>query len=160
VVAVIAELLGIALPSAPGGAPPVVPLLGVAPSAPLPSPLAPPVRVAPVAAPPAPTTTGPSPSPEIPPWAAAAGADRYGPWAAIDVEGVVQRMRWIAPGRFLMGSPADEPDRFPDEGPQHEVTLSHGYWMADTPVTQALYLAVMGEQPEPLHQPRPTWAAQ
>ncbi len=30
---------------------------------------------------------------------------------------------------------------------QHEVVLTRGYWLFDTPVTQALWQAVMGENP-------------
>jgi formylglycine-generating enzyme required for sulfatase activity len=84
---------------------------------------------------------------DAPPWAAAAGADQHGRWADIDVDGVTQRMRWIEPGRFLMGTPAAKRVRDPGEHPEHEVRLSRGYWLGDTPVTQALYLAVMGENP-------------
>lgn len=64
----------------------------------------------------------------------------------IDVDGVTQRFRWIEPGHFLMGSPADEPDRYNDEA-QHEVTLSRGYWLADTACTKAFWQAVMGYNP-------------
>ena len=60
--------------------------------------------------------------------------------------GISQRMRWIPPGRFTMGSPLTEPDRQPDEQP-HSVTLSQGYWLADTACTQALWAAVMGKNP-------------
>src|SRR4030095_16799264 len=60
---------------------------------------------------------------------------------------VEQRMRWIPPGAFLMGSPASELGRWPDEGPQHEVILTRGYWLGETPVTQALWVAVMGKNP-------------
>ncbi|MFO0810633.1 MAG: SUMF1/EgtB/PvdO family nonheme iron enzyme [Gemmataceae bacterium] len=35
----------------------------------------------------------------------------------------------IPAGTFLMGSPATEPDRTPDEGPQHEVKV-HAFWMS------------------------------
>ena len=84
-------------------------------------------------------------------WADAMGRDRFGLWAEFVIEGkegpVRQRMRWIPPGRFLMGSPEDEPGRFRDEGPQHPVTISQGFWMFATPVTQALWLAVMEENP-------------
>jgi formylglycine-generating enzyme required for sulfatase activity len=84
----------------------------------------------------------------IPPsWASGWGEDRYGVWVEITVEEVTQRLRWIAPGEFLMGSPEDEPGRFEDEGPQHRVTLSQGFWLFDTPCTQALWEAVMGENP-------------
>jgi formylglycine-generating enzyme required for sulfatase activity len=84
---------------------------------------------------------------DCPTWAVASGRDQYGLWAAIEVEGVHQHMRWIPPGTFLMGSPETELGRWDDEGPQHEVTLTRGYWLGETPVTQALWVAVMGENP-------------
>jgi len=77
-------------------------------------------------------------------WATAWGEDRYGYWQAFEVRGVSQVMRWIVPGTFLMGSPEDELERDGDET-QHQVTLSKGYWLADTACTQALWVAVMGE---------------
>jgi formylglycine-generating enzyme required for sulfatase activity len=80
------------------------------------------------------------------PWASAVGRDRYGLWSEFTYEGVLQRLRWCPPGRFLMGSPADEPGRYDDEGPQTEITLAEGFWLFDTPVTQALYEAVTGEK--------------
>ncbi len=46
----------------------------------------------------------------------------------------------IPGGKFLMGSPENEPLRKPDEGPQHKVTLSR-YWIAKTEVTWDEYLA-------------------
>ena len=36
---------------------------------------------------------------------------------------------------------------FRDERPQHEVTLSEGFWLADTECTQAVYKAVTGVNP-------------
>ena len=45
-----------------------------------------------------------------------------------------------------MGSPKAEEGRF-DREAQHPVTLTHDYWMADTPVTQAQYMTVMGNNP-------------
>ncbi|MCB1734164.1 MAG: formylglycine-generating enzyme family protein [Gammaproteobacteria bacterium] len=80
-----------------------------------------------------------------PEWASGWGEDRFGPWVEIEVDGVVQRLRWIPQGRFMMGSPDDEPGRFNQEGPRHEVTLARGFWLFDTPVTQALWHMVMGE---------------
>jgi formylglycine-generating enzyme required for sulfatase activity len=64
----------------------------------------------------------------------------------IVIFGVVQRMRWIPAGTFLMGSPSGEPERFGDET-QHEVTLTQGFWLADTACTQELWEAVMGSNP-------------
>jgi formylglycine-generating enzyme required for sulfatase activity len=46
-----------------------------------------------------------------------------------------------------MGSPDDEAERHSDEGPRHRVRLTAGYWLADTACTQALWQAVMGNNP-------------
>lgn len=84
----------------------------------------------------------------IPPvWASAWGEDPHGVFVEFRVGDVDQRMRWIPPGTFRMGSPADEPGRDEDEGPQHLVTLTGGFWLADTPCTQELWQAVMGDNP-------------
>jgi formylglycine-generating enzyme required for sulfatase activity len=48
-----------------------------------------------------------------------------------------------------MGSPDDEPGRWDDEGPRHWVTLTRGYWMMDTPCTQALWEAVLTDEENP-----------
>ncbi|MBM5817491.1 MAG: hypothetical protein FJ083_13175 [Cyanobacteria bacterium K_Offshore_surface_m2_239] len=47
----------------------------------------------------------------------------------------------IPAGSFLMGSPPDEPERYDDEGPQHEVTLE-SFFMIQTPITQAQWRQV------------------
>ena len=52
-------------------------------------------------------------------------------------------VRWIPPGRFLMGSPSSDRERDEDEV-QHEVVLSHGFFMAETECTQAQWQSVMG----------------
>ena len=77
------------------------------------------------------------------------GKDRSEIWAAFDIGGVTQVLRWIPPGSFMMGSPDDEPGRADDEGPQHKVTFSRGFWLGETPVTQALWTAVMGADNNP-----------
>ena len=64
-----------------------------------------------------------------------------------------QRPRWISPGTFLMGSPEDESGRGEDEGPRHEVTISQGFWLFDTPCTQALWQAVIGDNPSYFQSP-------
>ncbi len=52
----------------------------------------------------------------------------------------------IPAGTFTMGSPTDEPDRESDET-QHEVTLSKGFYIQITEVTQGQWKAVMGSNP-------------
>ena len=79
-----------------------------------------------------------------PPWASAWGDDRFGLWAELEVNNVVQRLRWIEPGEFTMGSPVSDDWAFEDEKPAHPVRLTEGFWLADTVCTQALWLAVIG----------------
>jgi len=59
------------------------------------------------------------------------------------VDGIEYAFRWCPAGEFLMGSPSSEPERY-DEGPQHSVTLTRGFWMLETEVTQAMWKSVMG----------------
>ncbi|MGE3536196.1 MAG: formylglycine-generating enzyme family protein [Candidatus Tectimicrobiota bacterium] len=80
-------------------------------------------------------------------WASAWGQDAYGPWCAFRLRDVTQRLRWIPPGRFLMGSPGKESGRYTDEGPRHAVQLTQGFWLFETPCTQALWQVVMGTNP-------------
>lgn len=61
-------------------------------------------------------------------------------------EHLTQRFRYIPPQTFLMGSPKDEQGRSGNET-QHPVTLTQGYWLADTTVTQSFWEAVMGTNP-------------
>ncbi len=91
---------------------------------------------------------------QAPQWASGWGQDRFGIWVEIGIADVVQKLRWIPPGQFAMGSPDNETGRFDDEGPQHLVTLSQGYWLFDTPVTQAMWQAVMGENPSEYPSPQ------
>lgn len=83
----------------------------------------------------------------IPTWARGWGDDIHGVFADLKIGEVVQRMRWIPPGTFLMGSPEDEQGRASWEGPRHVVELTQGFWLADTPCTQALWQEVMHENP-------------
>jgi formylglycine-generating enzyme required for sulfatase activity len=95
-------------------------------------------------------------APPHPGWAATIGADQAGCWADLVAVGITQRLRWIAPGTFTMGDPHAErdeavrtgasPELVADEVP-HEVTLSAGFWLADSACTQALWLGVMGANP-------------
>jgi formylglycine-generating enzyme required for sulfatase activity len=56
-----------------------------------------------------------------------------------------QAFRYINPGQFRMGSPETELNRIGNEGPQHRVTISEGFWLADTACTQGMWQAVMGD---------------
>ena len=52
-----------------------------------------------------------------------------------------------------MGAPPGAAGAQPWEGPHRPVTLRHGLWMADSPVTQALWAAVTGEHPSGFGDP-------
>ena len=57
------------------------------------------------------------------------------------------RWVWIPAGTFTMGSPASEQDRFDWEGPQTQVTITHGFYICQHEVTQGEYQAVIGSNP-------------
>jgi formylglycine-generating enzyme required for sulfatase activity len=61
--------------------------------------------------------------------------------------GATMEFVWIEPGTFTMGSPPTEPGRGPDESPQHQVTISRGFWLAKYEVTQGQWESVMGTRP-------------
>jgi len=77
-----------------------------------------------------------------PAWASQLGRDRFGLFADVAIDRATMRFRWISPGRFWMGSPEGEGGRRGDEK-RHEVILTQGYWLADTPCTQDVWEAVM-----------------
>ncbi|MFB1488306.1 MULTISPECIES: formylglycine-generating enzyme family protein [unclassified Thiocapsa] len=81
------------------------------------------------------------------------GEDRFGIFIGFTLGDLVQRLRWIPAGAFRMGSPVGEPGRFDNEGPQHDVYISRGFWLFDTPCTQALWAIVMGENPSRFKSP-------
>jgi formylglycine-generating enzyme required for sulfatase activity len=54
---------------------------------------------------------------------------------------------FIPPGTFVMGSPTNEVDRGDNEGPQTEVTLTTGFYMAQFKVTQRDYERVTSRWP-------------
>jgi hypothetical protein len=88
-------------------------------------------------------------------WASDWGEDDYGIFMGFTYKGVRQDFRWIEFGTFLMGSPEDEPERESNgaDETQKEVTFSQGFWIADVPVTQALWEAVMGNNPSNFPNP-------
>ncbi len=86
--------------------------------------------------------------PHFPPvWAEVFGEDDCGIFAECSVKDVRFVWRWMCPGPFKMGSPEDEEGRWSVEGPQHDVILTRGFWLGETPVTQAQWQAVMGDNP-------------
>ena len=61
--------------------------------------------------------------------------------------GATMELVWIEPGTFTMGSPPSEPGRGEDEGPQHEVTISQGFYLGQHEITQEQWEAVTGTAP-------------
>jgi formylglycine-generating enzyme required for sulfatase activity len=61
-------------------------------------------------------------------------------------DGVTMEFVLIPAGRFTMGSPKDEKDRYDDEE-QHQVEITRTFYLAKYPVTQEQYQAVMGKNP-------------
>jgi len=65
------------------------------------------------------------------------------PWTVPSVD---LDMLWCKRGTFLMGSPEDEKGRRDDET-QRQVTLTQGFWLGETEVTQEQWEKVMGTAP-------------
>jgi formylglycine-generating enzyme required for sulfatase activity len=61
--------------------------------------------------------------------------------------GVAMDMIWIEPGTFLMGSPESEQGRGENEGPQHEVMISRGFYLGKFELTQEQWEGVMETSP-------------
>ena len=80
-------------------------------------------------------------------WAREWGQDKFGLFMVLELQGNQQCFRWIRPGSFMMGSTVESDSDRSDDELQHQVTLTQGYWLADSACTQALWLAVTGKNP-------------
>ncbi len=88
-----------------------------------------------------PAAPAPAPvAPVIPPAAIAAGTRRVN-----QKDGLTYV--WIPPGRFQMGCSPGDAECFDNEKPAHEVTITKGFWLGQTPVTQQAYRRVTGQDP-------------
>jgi len=58
-----------------------------------------------------------------------------------------QRLVWIPPGTFVVGSPPCEDHRDPDEQPMTLIRFTYGFWMSKYETTQREYESVMGANP-------------
>jgi len=85
-------------------------------------------------------------APAVPPGLGAARHDAYGWCADLIVHGITQHFRYCPGGSFIMGSAVTERDHRKDEL-THQVTLSQGFWLADTACPQDLYRALTGANP-------------
>ena len=59
---------------------------------------------------------------------------------------------WIPPGKFIMGCSPGDKQCVPNEKPPHEVTITRGFWLGQTEVTQGAYarFAVTGRKRAPI----------
>lgn len=65
----------------------------------------------------------------------------------LNVDGVTYDMIKVQAGTFTMGATSEMKDPWNDEKPTHQVTLTNDYYIGKTEVTQALWKAVMGNNP-------------
>ncbi|MEB3237285.1 MAG: formylglycine-generating enzyme family protein [Candidatus Sericytochromatia bacterium] len=121
-------------------------------AAPTPEPTAAPTPE-PTAAPTPEPTAAPTPEPTAAPTPEPTAAPTPEPTAAPTPEPTPTPFRPVAvlirAGTFQMGSPAEEIGRFSDGGYEtpHQVTLTRDYYIMNSEVTQADWLALMGNNP-------------
>ncbi|WP_052707013.1 formylglycine-generating enzyme family protein [Teredinibacter turnerae] len=72
------------------------------------------------------------------------GEDDFGLYQMVELFGVEHVFRWIPPGLFQLGSPKNEEGRFERET-LHWVTLTEGFWLGETVISQQQWKAVMDE---------------
>ena len=60
---------------------------------------------------------------------------------------------WVPAGKFLMGEPYYQCPHW-QEDPPHMVTLTRPFYMAEMPISQEIYEAVMGNNPSKLKEPK------
>ena len=61
---------------------------------------------------------------------------------------------WIQPGTFTMGCSPGDTQCDSDEKPAHQVTITRGFWMGQTDVTQEAYERVTGKNPSHFKGPK------
>lgn len=93
-----------------------------------------------------PVAGAPAAANDRPAWASASGRDDTGRWADLSVVGASQRLRLVPAGDCWIGSPPGENGREEDEE-RFLATISRPFWIADSETTQALWTAVMGNNP-------------
>jgi formylglycine-generating enzyme required for sulfatase activity len=79
-------------------------------------------------------------APPPPPAAIAPGANKVNPKDGLTYV-------WIPPGTFRMGCSPGDNECFDNERPAHQVTITKGFWLGETPVTQQAYQRVTGQNP-------------
>ena len=79
-------------------------------------------------------------APPPPPAAIAPGAKKVNPKDGLTYV-------WIPPGTFRMGCSPGDNECFDNEKPAHQVTITKGFWLGETPVTQQAWQRVTGQNP-------------
>ena len=79
------------------------------------------------------------PSPDVP-------GTEPGERRVYNIGGVLYPFRWCPAGTFKKGSPLKEPERNDNE-PLHEVTLTKGFWILETEVTQQMWMSLFDWNP-------------
>ena len=64
-----------------------------------------------------------------------------------NVDGVSFNMILVEHGSFMMGATEEQEAPYDDEKPVHKVILTRDYYIGETQVTQALWTAIMGNNP-------------
>ena len=85
------------------------------------------------------------------------GVKAIGPYRKFSLaDGIDIHLAWIPPGAFLMGTSetGDDHDIFNEftdfneyAAPRHPVTLTRGFWMGITPITQLQFGTILGRNP-------------
>ena len=74
----------------------------------------------------------------------------------LEANGVSFKMVFVEHGSFMMGDPDDQLYKY-DNQPSHDVTFSQDYYIGETPVTQGLWVDVMGDNPSEYNMERSSY---
>ena len=91
------------------------------------------------------TSIKPEPAPR--PFGTSESSRKAGERMVLPVKGVEYAFRWCPAGTFTMGSPEGELGGYSSLEKQHQVTLTRGFWMLETEVTQAMWKGITGDNP-------------
>ena len=80
-------------------------------------------------------------------WAEETQVDEEGELSVRLPKGETMKFVWIEPGTFLMGSPKSEVNPTSDELPQHEVTISRGFYLGKYEIAQEQWASLMDTRP-------------
>ena len=82
-------------------------------------------------------------------WAVLAAAQQAGETKSVTLPGGASlELVWLPAGTFLMGQNDGEQDAYPNkETPQHQVTISRGFWVGKYEITKQQWRALMGTEP-------------